>query len=254
MTEQRLANGVKARHDGAGGPFGMQHRTEFGQASSGLYMLDIDAWQVALGNSEDSLYAEYVLDPKTNAASTSRRIAYLAMFDVKQCAVTTCQVEDATVRTADMRATLGEPGKLSRDVYRDIAKKLSAFQPWPCRLFLVQRMSEKSWTMLELDIWRDGAVGVPQVLVTGQWHRAWAYFGLLEYREKLRQWLATPESEPAQVEHVSRIARYEWTIWRWHQVPGTYLYVRGEQRPSEEMRCAMAEWDAMHRNQVALVG
>lgn len=173
----RLANGVLARADGGGDTWADEHRRALPHQ---CLMQDLDAVVGAMvfgTNGVDRLFTEYVLDGYEHRNDIIRRFGYVALFDRKE-SVQAC--DNSTVSTA---------------AYLDMARRLSLGQPVPVRFFFVVNR-RAPWYLLEVDTTTGHRIGL--TLLDGtDWVATWERIGLLQARQSLSAWLATPEVEVA---------------------------------------------------------
>ena len=175
-TAVRLANGVLARADGGGDTWADEHRRALPHQ---CLMQDLDAVVGAMAfgtNGVDRLFTEYVPDGFEHHNEIIRRFGVVALFDRKQT----------------MQACVDS---VSLSFYLYLAQTVSAVQPIPARFFFVVG-KDAPWTMIEIDISTGERIGTTEMAGT-DWVATWERIGLLQARQSLSAWLATPEVEVA---------------------------------------------------------
>lgn len=174
MSDKYLANGVKARADGMGGQsFSNLHRERLNHKH---LMQDFDAFvgfEVVLKKAENNFFIEYEPDSYENRMMPTRRFAIVAMFDQKNSL--------ATARH--------DGSKLSKDLYCDVARKLSFFQPIPPRFFWVIGPYELQEVGINTGLETGSLI---RLTPSNSWDSYWTELGLTQARAQLKSFLVNP--------------------------------------------------------------
>lgn len=165
-----LPNGVKARADGAGDPWALDHRS-LGRTFN-MHDLDGLFGHIAFGqNTGERLFLEYAPDDYSNHAKVFRRFAIIAMFD----------------RKSSRDWALNERNRLSTALYLWMCRTFGAIQPRNPKFFYVIGM-DYPYAMVELNLDTAGFIGEYR-LERDDWMSVWKATGLIEARLQLNRWI-----------------------------------------------------------------
>jgi len=167
-----MANGVRARVDGAGDGWAQGHR----QLGPQFLMQDVDAMAGVLSftqTTENRLFLEYVPDEYAHHADYRRAFAVAALFDRK-----------ATTTSAFATINI-----VSTAFYLWICRALSEHQPLAAKFFYVIGGPSPPWEFVELDT-TTAQVRQRTMLrenTPESWRACWQVIGLEDAQRQLRQ-------------------------------------------------------------------